>query len=402
MREPVTPRVTWAAWALALSAFAGCIYLAHRGAVAEPMRDDSRTFLCAVRLALSGGNPYDHAQLSSTCTAWTHANPIVQPYFYPPPFLAFSAWTAVFPDYPSAQAAWTIVNALTVLALAWRLSVWSGLSLPACIGGTCAYYPTIFNQQVGNVNAALTIVLLEAVMRMSGSWLAIGVAAKISPVVVLAAMVGRREGRALVAFALTTAALVATTVALYSRAPFEAFHADVWPVLASGTYPFDVPRLDGQLNHAFSRVLVLLGDDPSRTHLSPLANGIRSALMLGMSGLLAMRARTEPTGGLGMLGVAGAFGCVMVLCAPLAWDTHLMLVLPALAFAFTALPPGRRAGLWIAGLSGVLALPFDWWQPVTYLFPDLAAPLGAMKMVAVFVLYCICLVPRPAAALEPP
>jgi len=304
------------AWVLAISAFLLCVSLAHQAAVLEPMRDDSRTFLCATRLAFQGGSPYSLDELTASCRGWTNGNSIVHPYFYPPPFLALAAWTLAFPGYVQAGVAWTWLNALAILVLAWRLSAWSRLSLPLCLLATSTYYPTLFNQQVGNVNVALTVVLLESVMRISGPWLAIGVLTKLSPVVALPALVARGAWRSFAEFAATAAAMIGLTLALFGSGGFHSFIDSIVPVLNSGTYPFDVPRLDGQLNHAFSRILVRLGDDP--TLLSPAANGVRLAMMVGMSIAASWRGRDEAAGSLGLLATAGAFGCVMVLCAPIA------------------------------------------------------------------------------------
>ena len=233
-------------------------------------------------------------------------------------------------------------------------------------------------------------------MRISGPWLAIGVLTKLSPVVALPALLARGAWRSLAEFAGTAAVMIGVTLALFGSGGFHSFVNSIFPVLNSGTYPFDVPRLDGQLNHAFSRVLVRLGDDP--THLSPAANGVRWAMMLGMSIAASWRGRDEPAGSLGLLATAGAFGCVMVLCAPIAWDSHLPLVLPALAYAWHALSGHPRGRVALGTMYVLLALPADWWQRLSYVFPEASGVLGAAKMLVMVALYVTCVRPGGAPA----
>lgn len=87
----------------------------------------------------------------------------------------------------------------------------------------------------------------------------------------------------------------------------------------------------------------------------------------------------------------------MVLCAPIAWDSHLTLVLPALAYAWHALAGHPRGRLALGAMYLLLALPADWWQPLSYLFPEASSTLGAAKMLVMVALYVTC-VRRPPAA----
>lgn len=380
-------------WAIAgLALVLALAWARHRMQVAAVF-DDAPTFLSAPRVALDGGSPYSREALAAYFRDWVGKPRQAFPFLYPPPFLLMSAWTLGFDRFEVAREAWFAVNVGSALALAWRLAAWSGIAARTTLFAVVAMHATAANWQVGNVNIALALLLLEAVMRASGAWLAVGVLVKISPAVALAGLVVQRRWRGLLAFAATVLVLCLATVLVFPASLFRTFASDVLPALHGGNYGMEMPALTLQRNHGFSRLLVHLGDDPSMSTLSAAANRLRGGLAAAMTLGVAWSCRHEVPRSAGLLRAAGGYGLVMILCAPIAWDHHLVLALAAVAYAWSRAtaagsPRGRAA---VGGAYVLLALPEDWWQGFTYLVPEVAGPLGCLKLGVLVALYAVCL-----------
>ena len=83
---------------------------------------DFRVYYAAARLLLTGGNPYDYAQLAKmlmTVSGFVHNNP-----FYYPPWLAWFFTPLALLPFQIARAVWILLNWII-----WNLGLWQLASL---------------------------------------------------------------------------------------------------------------------------------------------------------------------------------------------------------------------------------------------------------------------------------
>ncbi len=389
MRSAFPPIGAAALRAMAVALLLVAVVHTSVGMSAMLASDDSRTFLVAPRVAAAGGSPYDAAQMHDAFAAWTGRARVVFPFMYPPPFVLMTSWVCLIGDFEVARLVWFAVNVGVTVALAWRLARWAGLPGWLTLAGAVLVTSTRDNWYWGNVNVAVALALLEAVMQASGWWLAVGAMAKIAPVVVLASFVVRRDGRALLEFAVATGALLAATALVFSPTLYVAFVRDALTPMLNGLYTAPMPRLDDPDNASLSNLLSLLGPGATPQTLSPTGGALHRIAVVGMTLALAWESRREGRGQLGSLRIAGGYGAVMILAAPVAWNTHLVLALPALAQAWRVLAPerGRRRAWAFGALFLPFVVPSAWLRESYYLLP----PVGAVRAVAVLALYALCL-----------
>lgn len=376
-------------WLLAATVLVAAVAWTLSELAAGRVSDDSRTFLVAPRVALAGDSPYVRANLHAAFEAWTGRLRAVYPFMYPPPFLLMTAWVVAIPGFAAARLAWFAANLGITLALAWRLSRWARLPLPVTLVGVVAITATRENWTMGNVNIALALVAVEAVMRMSGGWLAVAAWAKLAPAVALASFALRRERSAVAAFLAVSAALCAATFLVFPSGLYSSFVHDALVPMLTGLYTSPMPRLDDPDNASLSHALAWVAPGPTLQQLSPLGRRLHGLALVAMVAATGAASVRESPRAPAMLRIAGAYGAVMILAAPVAWNTHLVLALPALAHAWRVLEPARgaRGAAWFALLYVPFLVPSPWIRQAFYVFP----PAGAVKMLAVLGLYALCM-----------
>jgi hypothetical protein len=261
--------------------------------------------------------------------------------------------------------------------------------VPLVLVGVVSTTATLENWTMGNVNLAVALVLVEAGMRMSGGLLAVGVMAKIAPVVVLPSLLLRGRRGQLAVFVGVSAALAIGTLACFPPGLFSSFVHDALQPMLAGLYTSPMPRLADPDNSSLSHALSLLGPGATPQQLSRLGSRVHALAVLGMALALALSSRRESPRSPGMLRIAGGYGAVMILAAPVAWNTHLVFALPALAHAWRVLMPARdlRRAAAFALLYVPFLVPSPWIRAAFHLLPW----VGATKMLVVLALLVLCL-----------
>lgn len=362
--------------------------------VALQYGQDFATYWSAYQSVELGLSPYNGATLSTVFHNLTGLTKPSDPFLYPPPFLLCLTWLKPFTVYGQARDAWFAFNIGLTLILGWRLAHWSKLPLVWCVLGVELFAPTYRNLVTGQVNIALTIILLEAVGHLNGIWLASGVMLKVSPVLGLLVLVARSQWRQLLLFLGTVITVSLVSLLIMPPSIYIAFEQRVFGGLVAGEYSALMLRLDLGDNSSIARLLCLLG--PDTRVLTPFANAIRlNCIALGVA-LVAHQSRHEVIGSVHWLRITGALGCLIILAAPIAWTTHLELTLPAIAFIWTTMSakPREQKSLF-ACLHALLALPEDWWIPIGLNWPIAMPFLACNRLIVVVMLFILCLKPPP-------
>lgn len=374
---PILRRI--APWLVAAAALLYRVQVGAERITSGVVGRDFPSFWTAARMAAAGESPYGRSLLP-----WFRAYaPEIQgseeafPYLYPPPALLAWRWSAPLP-YHASQALWWAGMLLVAVWLAWRLGRLSGIHTPWAIAGVLLFGPLALDLRIGQVNILLTALLVEAMVRGSGAWLAAAVFLKISPILAAPILFIQHRSRAALSFAGASGLIVLLSLALQDGAWLWRDFLDTLARLNQGHYGLKTTP-DTALNHALSRGLWLL--------MPGHANLARQLLALFAVGALtaqvARRGDRSPREGLRL---AGATGALIVLLAPMAWFHHLTLVLPGLAHAWGVIP--RRAWFMLALL---LAAPELWWRPIAWPIPELSLPLSSLFTLGVCAVFAICL-----------
>jgi len=207
----------------------------------------------ATRLATEGEkNIYDaenwpdlsHSARSDTY-AQRYAPFTLDAFAYPPPFLLLPRILLLWNDFQAQRALWFGLNGIFLAFGLWQVAHWIGgkqqlrplLLMPLVL----ISLPAIVTLQVGNVHAAVMVLAMLAMVAfesdrpaLGGAMLAFAIASKISPGLLVVALLFQRRFREVFWTAGFGIAFVLLSLVVFGSAPFEAFLVYQMPLLSSG------------------------------------------------------------------------------------------------------------------------------------------------------------------------
>ncbi|MCB9675773.1 MAG: DUF2029 domain-containing protein [Alphaproteobacteria bacterium] len=331
---------------------------------------DFASYYYAARVAREGGDPYEKRALTQAARQ-DGARGAVHPFFYPPPFIAATAWVTAF-DLPSAFRVWfwldelfAVLSAL-VLWLWWRDLSPIGAAVIAVLLALTTAVPN--NHAMGQANFGVLLALLMGLWAddrgrpgLAGVLVGMACMAKMSPALFVAWWLLRRRWVAAGTACVTAVALSVASLAVVGFDDQWRFYTEVLPKFKSGDYNgLSIPiELFG--NHSVPNLFHQVWPSHDRS-LSDTAAAMSSAfaflLVVGLGLLFGVKPPAEDRWT--VAGQASAVCVAMLLIPVYTYEHHLVWALPAAVLAVLAASAGRLPLILavVAGLSTTL-LAFD-------------------------------------------
>lgn len=326
----------------------------------NPSAADFASYYYAVEVARLGGDPYSAKELSKLARD-EKTRRVVQPYFYPPPFLLSVAWAPAWPLGEAFKIMFWVNEVLLgaclwVLHRSFRVAPWAIAVLLA------TWSPIPDNAWMGQANL---IALLPALVGLAiaprrpvvGGVL-VGAAAmfKMSPALFLLYWALRRNWRAVFAAMGTAVALSVAALPLVDLATQVRFYREVLPGFARGDYHDLTVALNIPANHSIPDLFNHAWPGPTPTSMSDLAIAWSRVVNLGMLAAWAWWFRRAPSSP-GQPSAAddalplGVLTIAMTIIPAYTYEHHLVfLLLPVTALA-TAAARARPAWAWLAATA---------------------------------------------------
>lgn len=310
---------------------------------------DFASYFYAVRAAQAGQDPYDRRVLSGLARA-DGSRGAVHPFFYPPPFIAFTSWIGST-DLQSAFRIWFWLDELAALLAALALWRWWRALDPVVPGAVAVLFALTTalpnNHIMGQANLPVLALVLGGLYAersgrdlLGGALVGVACMAKMSPALFVAWWLLRGSYRPVAAACGTAIALTLLSLPWVGAAHQLGFYTSVLPQFASGDYNgLGVPiQLFG--NHSIPNVLDRTFPSPTAA-LSGGARAASSAIALaGLAGLgWAFRRRTDDPWS--VAGQISAISVWMLLLPVYTYEHHLVWALPAAVCAVAAAAAGR-------------------------------------------------------------
>ena len=337
-------------------------------------RVDFPTYYTAARITFAeGGNPYGPQAFAAASREMGRA---IYQFIYPPPSLLALAPLAYL-SYPAAKGAFSAVSALAYLGAIWLLLVrltplpsqeWRRLLFIAIAAGYLAiYHASIATLRIGQINLLTLLFLCLALLPMQSrapAWrtalpLSIAILLKTYPALLLLPLLLRRRFKEIILTCVFygIVALVAAAVL-----PSSAWVSWLFEIVPSGSYARDASFAEPGNQNINGFVTRLFLPNPfcepmlnSPALARPIATAL-ALLALGVTVLVSfLRQRRGDAREDGDVEIA-AFLLVIFLVAPLSWDSHLVLVLPAALLALSMLINGQLGRLEAVLVVAVLLL----------------------------------------------
>jgi hypothetical protein len=301
---------------------------------------DYASYHYAVQAAAEGLDPYDKAVLGKLARA-DATRRSVHPYFYPPPFLLTVAWSLPL-ELTHGFRVWFWLNELLLLlalAALWRW--WRPLheaSGPTLAVAAALSFGVAYSQELGQANLgvlALMAIALGPARHLP--WLAgalVGTAAmwKMSPALVLLWWLGRGEHKAVAAAVAAAVAWTLLSLPLVGLQHQLAFYTDVLPRFGSGDYNGLTIRIDMFGNHSLPNLYEQLAPGTDN-RLSPVARALSALTAVAVGAATVALGRTTERRLDAEVAAACAVWLLMLLVPVYTYEHHLVLAVPALAFA---------------------------------------------------------------------
>jgi len=295
-------------------------------AVIWPLGFDARSYFAAAHAILQDQLPVsiDRPEL----LGWASAND-TPPYLYPP-LLALLLTPFTLVPLGVAHALWFTIVVATTLCLVPLLRPFIGWHI-ATVGVLC-FVPTWYSGWMGQINALIAVLYTLALLAArreawarGAAWLMLGALIKIVPVLSLLVLVAHRKWRGVVVAGVVGALIVALTL------PFVGVEAWYHGLLAANSVSWRLRSSFswvGQANYWLGH-----GED---------AAGYALTTLFLVATLLRLP-KIPPT-----LGLAATM-ILPLLIAPITWQHHALMVLPALAVLWQWSARGRMlaASTWL-------------------------------------------------------
>jgi alpha-1,2-mannosyltransferase len=383
----IVPRKVWLPLVMvaALCAHAWDLSGAWRVAQRVSGANDFASYYYATVVGAAGEDPYEKRNLGDAARE-EGTRRYVHPFFYPPPFLLWTAWAPSLPLHEAYKVWFWLDEALAVAAVAALARAWRGLGSAVaptlCVAGACmTAIPN--NHLMGQANLPvllLAVVGLALADRdrpwMGGALVGFACMMKMSPALFVAWWLLRGRWRPAVA---ACAAAVALSVAAlpWVALPWQVrFYTEVLPGFGTGSYNGLGVGIDLPGNHSLPNLIDLAlppGPSPHLT-LSDAARGWTAATSLAVvAGTFAVL-RRAPEDALGRANAVSALMAVMLLVPVITYEHHLVWLLPGFAAGAAAVQAGRvgrGAGVALAVSAAVACAP---WEPIR----DAALSVGGL------------------------
>jgi hypothetical protein len=345
---------------------------------------DFASYYYAFRVASAGGDPYDTPALERLARR-EHTRKRVNPFFYPPPFLltqAFASKLTLRQGYLCLLA----LNELLLAACAFMCVRWYGVAFGVMALIVALYSPIFDHAEMGQANLLVLVPLLAGLALaprkpwLGGALLGVAVMLKMSPALMLAYLVLKRRGSALVAAAASALALSVATLPLVGFASQRRFYLEVLPSFSSGEYHGLSLPIGMTSNHSIPGFWNGLWRGPDGHHLSPAASHLTTLTAVLLLALWAYRFRRslrDPD--------ANAIGALLVLMTLLpvyTYEHHLVFLMLALGVALTT-----RPGAVVLVVAFFLGWPLAWQRGAEDAFPLFRGLLRESKLAAALVLF---------------
>lgn len=361
---------------------------------------DVATYYYAAQAAAHGEDPYARGNLERRAVG-EGTRRSVFPLLYPPSFLLcaipltatslFSAYILVF--IVNELAALAVVLAL---ALGWRdQQPWLGLVGVGVVAlGSCVTN----NALMGQVNlpvVALTLGALALVRRgrwrLGGALLAVAIALKLAPIVLLGWWILRGRWRPALAASLGLLMLVLGSMVWLGMGPWLTFLTEVLPSLRSGAYN-DLGLPIGLFgNHSLADVWRRLAPGSDARHLSVTAQVMNAVAAVALGGAMVVLWRRSPPDTVVDLAQASALMVAWLLLSVFTYEHHLVWAVPGFAVAGGAVFAGRLSRGWALPLlvaAAAWAVDLEWVRAVAVALGDPVGPyLPEIKLGALIVLF---------------
>jgi alpha-1,2-mannosyltransferase len=325
---------------------------------------DFASYYYAVQVGADGGNPYDRKALASSSRE-DETRKSVHPFFYPPPFVAATAWLRPM-ELQAAYRVWFWLDELFTLAcglLLWRwwrpLDDSVSLTVVLCLGFLTAI-PN--NHVMGQANFPVLFLVLLALFQddegnawRAGALMGAACMLKMSPGLFVAWWLLR--GRWVSALAACGSAVVYSVLALpwVSLEHQWHFYSAVLPGFGSGDYNGLSVGIDLFGNHSIPNLLdgIFPNEIARDTSLSSMARTLSSAALVGLVAALGWCFREGPADRLAQAGQVGAICAAMLMVPVFTYEHHLVWLIPGVVVAVAAIAR-RRLPLywtWLVGLA---------------------------------------------------
>ncbi|MEZ4317867.1 MAG: glycosyltransferase family 87 protein [Myxococcota bacterium] len=312
---------------------------------------DFASYYYAARVATNGGDPYDRPQLNQMARS-DGARGGVHPFFYPPPFVAGSAWVAAF-DLHGAFRIWFWLDEVMAVLAGLVLFLWwrdlSPLSGPVVVALLALMTAVPNNHAMGQANLVVLVVLLGGLMaedRGKPVWagVLVGMACmmKMSPALFVAWWLLRRRWWAAGTACVTALVLSVASLPVVGVVDQVRFYTEILPKFATGDYNgLSIPiELFG--NHSIPNLLHQVWPSGDRTLSDTAASLGRVATLLLVGGLGAwFGIRPGPEDRWTVAGQAASVGVAMLLIPVYTYEHHLVWAVPAAVLAVLASGSGR-------------------------------------------------------------
>jgi len=195
---------------------------------------------------------------------------VVDPYVYPPQFLLVPRLTLFLTNsFDTIRTAWFVCQSLVFLAAALAIARWleapAGLTWLLLVPAVLASPSTMLNLQFGQFHAMAMLLAAGAMILFEVGWPAAGgallasaIVSKISPGILLVALVAQRRWRDVAWTLVGIAGWTIVTLPILGVAPFTAFLGYELPRLVSGD-AFSFADLPSQSTFVLSRNYAILG-----------------------------------------------------------------------------------------------------------------------------------------------
>ena len=361
---------------------------------------DFASYHYALHAAWEGLDPYDKAELASLAKA-EGTRKAVHPYFYPPPFLLTMAWVRPL-SLPAAYQAWFWLDSLFLLAALLALIRWRP-GPPALVMGAvllASFTPLINNHVMGQANLPVVALVAGGLLAerrgrgvLGGVLIGVACMLKMSPGLLVAWWLVRREWRPAVAAIGTAVALTLLSLPLVGLDGQLHFYTEILPGLGQGDYNGLTVEIAMFGNHSIPNLFAQLWPG-GRTTLSTAARVASGATSLGLvaGAFWCLRA---PKDDLDHLSAAGALVVLMLLVPVYTYEHHVVFaVIPWIAVA-CALWEGRLHRAWLVGLVPAYVLGAwqlsHWKQVALDQGPALSWAMQEAKAFALILLGVACL-----------
>lgn len=361
---------------------------------------DVATYYYAAQAAAHAEDPYARSNLERRA-AREGTRRSVFPLLYPPTFLLVAiplTVTSLFSAYLLAFLLNELAALAVVLALAlgWRdQQTWLGLVGLAVVAlGSCV--PN--NALMGQLNLpvlALTLGALALVRRgrwrLGGALLALAVALKLAPIVLLGWWMLRGRWRPALAASLGLLVLGLASIAWLGVGPWLTYLTEVLPSLRSGAYN-DLGLPIGLFgNHSLPDVWRRLAPGSDAMRLSVAAQAMNTVAAVTLGGAMVVLWRRSPRDAMVELAQASALMVAWLLLSVFTYEHHLVWAVPGFTVAGGAVIAGRLSRVWGPPLlvaAAAWAVDLEWVRAAAVALGDPVGPyLPEIKLGALIVLF---------------